>query len=106
MGALHTIKISSEISTNDEEGYPVFIGTGIIDTLPKLHDFSAYSRIGVITDNNVAPLWCNRVLSVLPKESTSIILPAGEEHKTIEFVKTVWAELTQAGFDRRSLILN
>lgn len=62
--------------------YPVIIGRGLIDTFSSvLGDKVAERKIAVVTDDNVAPLYLARLLSSLPADTVSYIVPHGEKSK-------------------------
>lgn len=62
----------------------------------------------VVSDTNVAPLYAGRVVNSLQAagyEAGQLVIPAGEAHKTIETVMSIWRDALAAGLDRKSLIL-
>ncbi len=84
----------------------IHIGLGAITQISDLYDVSSYSKIFIVTDENVAPLLLSTLTTSLPTGAGSIILPAGENHKTIDAVQTIWTALHAAGADRKSLVIN
>lgn len=60
-------------------------------------------RIFTLTDSNVAEK-CHAVLDSLPGEK--IIIPAGEEQKSIEYAQKIWKRLIEGGATRSSLLIN
>ncbi|WP_043933604.1 3-dehydroquinate synthase [Bacillus sp. EB01] len=95
------------ISTGDKQ-YPVIIGQNAIAELkPFLQEkFSGLTKLLVITDANVAPLYLKTLLDRLQNYPVSVFTaPGGEKGKTIEtYYKGMTAAL-EAGLDRKSLIL-
>ncbi len=79
--------------------YPVFVGHGLLASLPELvPELARAHRIAVITDEVVGPLYADRIASVLGEDrSTLISIPAGEEHKT----RVTWARITDALLEAR-----
>lgn len=86
--------------------YPIYIGNHLIETLASLFDVSRYSKIFVITDQTVEPLFLKKILNNLPEETAYISLPPGEKEKHIESVKKIWTAMHEAGLDRKSLVIN
>jgi len=74
-----------------------------IDNLPRLK-FDC--KVAVVTNSTVAPLHLNRVLDQIDAQLVeTIILPDGEEYKTIESVMEVLDTLFSAKFDRGSMLI-
>jgi len=65
-----------------------------------------FSRIGILTDENVARCWLEKVKKAVGKETIDIVIPAGEKSKTINQAKIIWRKMLEAGFDRNSLLIN
>lgn len=78
--------------------YQVYIGSGIIKNISGIIDIKKYSKVVVITDDNVPESYL--------KEFKKIIVPSGEQNKNIETVKTIWAEMLKLGCDRKTLVIN
>ncbi len=84
--------------------YRIEVGRGVIDLLgPTLSALSA-SRTLVVTDENVARLAFATVAPQLG-EAPRVVLPAGEEHKTITSIEKIWDAALGAGLDRNGVIV-
>lgn len=84
----------------------VIIGAGSLGQIADLCDFGSYTKLFVVTDETVAPLWLDTLLQALPERADYLVLPAGEQAKQIGSVQAVWTALKDAGCDRKSLIIN
>ena len=65
-------------------------------------------RICVITDSNVGGLYAQEVLHLLMplcRETFLYTIPAGEEHKTLEEIRGIYAFLLEHQLDRRDLLV-
>lgn len=65
-------------------------------------------RVVLVSDTNVAPLWAESVAAPLRaagRQVTSVVLPAGEEHKTLRTVEQIWEAALDAGLDRSGAVL-
>lgn len=65
-------------------------------------------KICVITDSNVADLYLEEVIDELKKCSDTVIshvFEAGEEHKNVATIETIYETLIQAHFDRKDLLI-
>ncbi|MEN9700640.1 MAG: hypothetical protein RLZZ301_1838 [Bacteroidota bacterium] len=71
---------------------------------------SAYagSKIAILVDENTHDHCLEFLLTGFPAlaEAEVILLPAGEENKVLEVCFQVWETLTDAQFDRQSLLIN
>ncbi|MCR4763648.1 MAG: 3-dehydroquinate synthase [Lachnospiraceae bacterium] len=80
--------------------------SGLADVLSGL-GFSK-RRIAVISDSLVAPLYLSALtdtLKGLPCTLVSHVIPAGEEHKTLDTVRGIYRFLIGEHFDRHDLLL-
>ncbi|MFO7793177.1 MAG: 3-dehydroquinate synthase [Candidatus Saliniplasma sp.] len=79
------------------------IGEGIIEILNEIvRELSPHKTV-VITDSRVKDLWLDGVLEQV--EAEALVIPEGEENKSLDHVKTVWNELLEMDFTRKSLII-
>lgn len=99
-----------EIRTLTVEGacgasYPVVIGEGLLaGALPRFVDQGRYSGVAIITNDTVGPLYGEALAARLPG-SALIVLPDGEEYKTLDILRRVYDGLLAAGADRGTLIV-
>lgn len=66
-------------------------------------------RLCIVTDSNVAPLYLKEVKAFLNtgefQTVSEFVIPAGEEHKTLDTVKTLYEHLIVSGFDRKDCLI-
>jgi 3-dehydroquinate synthase len=86
--------------------YPILIGSNILSEIENHINLEIYSKMAIITDQQIAKHHLKTLKDVLPHPTTDIILPPGEKYKTIETAQTIWKKLLEKGFDRKSLVLN
>lgn len=77
----------------------------IISTLEPLSLRDNYSQIAVLVDENTEK-YCLPLFTDILNNALIIEIKSGEEHKNLESCKTIWEALTQANFDRNSLMIN
>ena len=63
-----------------------------------------YSSLAVVVDENTKAHCYPLIQPILP-EHCLIIIPSGEENKTLTTCISVWTSLTEHGFDRHSLLI-
>ncbi|HEX9804962.1 MAG TPA: 3-dehydroquinate synthase [Candidatus Dojkabacteria bacterium] len=98
-------RISTKIK-NSEQRYEVLIGKTIIESIPELFHLKNYSKIAVITDENLQNSFLPIIEESLERDLLSIILKPGENEKNIRNVEFIWNELIGNNFDRSSLVIN
>lgn len=65
------------------------------------------SKICVVTDSHVAPLYLKEVIEELSQTGMTVtwyILPAGEENKNLEQIQGIYEHLIQNHFDRKDML--
>lgn len=87
-----------------ERSYQINIGKGSIDILAQFLSQKKYSKIFVITDENVAKFHLKKIENFLIN-SESIIIKAGESSKSFESLEKICEEILAKGVDRKSLII-
>ena len=66
-----------------------------------------YDKFFVLTDENIYSIYSSMIASMLPgKECVKIVIPSGEESKSIENVMFIWNKLLEAKAGRDSLLIN
>jgi shikimate kinase/3-dehydroquinate synthase len=91
-------------STLQGQQYPVWVGNGLFQYLPRLLTPAQRANIRlVVSDSNVAPLWGATLAETLTVPL--VVVPAGEAHKSIESATRLYGEFLQHGLDRKSVVL-
>ena len=89
--------------------YDVLVREGGIDQLGKMLKARNLSGpILVISDTNIAQHYTKRALKSLNTSgylASEMTIPAGEDHKNIETVMSLWQSCLEAGLDRKSTIV-
>lgn len=79
--------------------YDVIVGQNLLPRLRELANIKG--RVAVVTDSNVGPLHAAKCGDV----DCLITVPAGEAHKNLDTVRTIYDQLFAAGLDRKSTIV-
>ncbi len=87
-----------------ERSYDIIIDKNAVEYLPEFLEQRKYSKIFIITDENVAKHHLARLQSVI-KKSETIITKAGEATKSFSFLEKICEEILEKGVDRKSLII-
>jgi shikimate kinase/3-dehydroquinate synthase len=90
-------------------GYDVLVQEGGLDSLGEMLRLRGFGEtVLVVCDRNVAPLYAERVTASVKSArftASKVIIPAGEAHKTIETVSSLWRACLQGAIDRKSTII-
>ncbi len=93
-----------------ERSYPIFIGTKTLDRLAtKLGELlSGWSHAIIICDENVASTIGKTVsddLSQSGKRTTLLLVPSGEENKSLVNLSMLWGRMLEEKADRKSVVV-
>lgn len=69
---------------------------------------AAGKKLCIVTDSNVAPLYCEQVKAVLETVASKVTVfefPAGEESKTLDTVKNIYTHLIEEHFERKDILV-
>ena len=79
--------------------YDVLVGADLLPNLAELAQIRG--PVALITDSHVGPLHARRCGPV----ACTVTIPAGEVHKTLATVQTIYDQLLAAGIDRQATIV-
>ncbi len=87
-----------------ERSYDIVIGKNALENLVGFLATKTYSKIFIITDENVAKLHLPRLKAIIPNAEI-VITEAGEQTKSFSFLEKICEEILAKGIDRKSLII-
>lgn len=89
-----------------DRSYPIHIGPGVLGDADLIRPLVANRRCLIVTNSTVAPLYLDRMVRALRDTSLdSIILPDGEQYKTLGSAQLVYDRLIEGRFDRGCLLI-
>jgi shikimate kinase / 3-dehydroquinate synthase len=90
-------------------GYDVLVGSGALDALGvQLRVRNLKGPVALVSDDQVGELYATQAISSLEKagyEAQTILLPVGEQNKTLESISYLWEAFLQAGLERGSCVI-
>ena len=89
-----------------DRSYPIYIGKGILtsDDLVKGHVIG--NSTVTVSNTTVAPLYLDTISPLIKDYSnTEIILPDGEQYKTLETLDLIYTQMLEAHCDRKTTLL-
>ena len=82
------------------------IGSGLLQQIAaQCETVFSPSRVHIVTDSVVAPLYLQTVRQQFDIPVTSSVIPSGEEHKRLSTVEGLYHDFLHAGLTRKDLIL-
>jgi len=96
-----------EVSLRDRS-YPIHIGAGLLDDIAGLSGVTPGSSVAIVTNPVVADLYLARLKDALESHGcklTVVVVPDGEEHKTIDTWSLIHDRLLAARLDRKSTVI-
>ncbi len=89
-----------------DRSYPIYIGSGLLNQADLLKKHIAGSRVAIVTNTTVAPLYLAKMRAHLSKlKPVEVILPDGEQYKTLEVLNRIFDALLAARCDRRTTLI-
>ena len=89
-----------------ERRYPIHIGGGLLGRPELLTASIAGSRVAVVTNTTVGPLYLEPLLKQLaPWNPVSVVLPDGEVYKTLDGVNNIYTALLENRCDRKTTLI-
>ena len=90
-----------------ERSYPIYIGRNLFRDGDLLARHVSGKQVAVISNETVAPLYVERVRLALPDscQVTEIVLPDGEEYKTLDTLSVVLDRLLEEGHNRSTTLI-
>ena len=86
--------------------YPILVGEGLLGQAGLFDASLAGNQVMVVSNETVAPLYLERVRESLgDRQVQALVLPDGEEYKTLEDVSGIFDALVEARFARDCTIV-
>ncbi len=88
--------------------YPIYFKKDFLGLGEAVQEASpGWKRIAVISDDHVAPLYCEPVLQELQARgfmTTLLVLPSGEPNKNLNTIQMIYRHLIENGLDRKDCL--
>ncbi len=81
--------------------YPIFVGQSLLDDKSCFAPYIKGKQVVIVTNETVAPLYLDRLLATLASYAPeTVILPDGEQYKTLDTVNDIFTSLLQKRMNR------
>ncbi len=91
-----------------ERSYPIFIGSGLLGRLECYQPYIRGNQVCLVTNETVAPLYLDTVeqaLEPLGLQLDRVVLPDGEQHKTLAVLESIFDALLRNGHNRTTTLI-
>ena len=89
-----------------DRSYPIYIGTDLLSQPELLTTHIKNKEVLIVTNETIAPLYLDKVSQLLiDYRCESVVLPDGEEFKTLEVLNQVFDKLLSSHFSRQVTII-
>lgn len=89
-----------------DRSYPIFIGAGLLGKPELLLPYIAGQQVLVVSNETVAPLYLEQVMASLEgKRAHAVILPDGEQYKTLDTLKLIFDALLEQRMSRNCTLI-
>jgi len=105
---MNTTPVQTRTLTVDlgERAYPIFIGTDLIGDGTRYRPYIHGQQVMIVSNETVAPLYLQRVEQALSGlRVASVILPDGEQYKTLGVLDQIYTALLEQRFDRHCTLV-
>jgi 3-dehydroquinate synthase len=90
----------------DVRSYPIYIGQGLLGQAELVTPHLKGQQVLIVTNTTVAPLYLEKTLAAFKNfQTASVILPDGEEYKTLEVVNQIFDSLLTHRYDRQATLV-
>jgi len=90
----------------NDRSYPIHIGAGLLKKQALIAPHIKGKTTVTVSNTTVAPLYLDSVHKLIQvPENTDIILPDGEQYKTMETLGQIYTEMLEARCDRKTTLL-
>lgn len=90
----------------DDRSYPIFIGADLLSQRELFAPYITGRRVAIVTNETVAPLYLKPIETLLAQYNPiAVVLPDGEEYKTLSVLERVFTALLEARCDRKTTIV-
>jgi 3-dehydroquinate synthase len=89
-----------------DRSYPIYIGSGLLNQPDLVTQHIKAKQVVVVTNETIAPLYLDTILKNLQRfDVETVILPDGEQFKTLETVTHIFDKLLVSKFSRNATLI-
>ena len=87
--------------------YPIIIGQNLMNDSETLSRYLLKKKILIVTNDTIAPIYLQKMLGAVAHlgDADSVILPDGEQYKTLEHLDSIFTTLLQKNYARDCVLV-
>ncbi len=93
----------------EHRSYPIYIGADLVSSFGAIcKEHNVPQQCVVISDSNVAPLYAKPLMNSLTHQgidTSLIVIPAGEQQKSLQRANALYTDLLTRGITRKSMLV-
>ncbi|OQW76927.1 MAG: 3-dehydroquinate synthase [Proteobacteria bacterium ST_bin11] len=95
-----------QVALNNDRSYPIYIGAGLLAQPTLLTKHIRSKQVLIVTNETIAPLYLSKLQSALSGyQVETVILPDGEQYKTLEYLEKIFDQLLAKKFSRNATLI-
>ncbi len=95
-----------QVELDNDRSYPIYIGSGLLANPQLLIQHIHSKQVAIVTNETIAPLYLEQVQATLTGLDTeSVILPDGEQYKTLQYLEKIFDGLLMRKFSRNATLI-
>ena len=95
-----------QVELNDHRSYPIYIGSGLLAQKELLTRHIRSKQVAIVSNETVAPLYLPKLQAALGDyQLESVILPDGEQYKTLQYLEKIFDQLLARKFSRNATLI-
>jgi 3-dehydroquinate synthase len=89
-----------------DRSYPIFIGENLLNRAELFMPHIAGKQVLIVSNTTIAPLYLDTLRATLSVERVdSVILPDGEQYKTLDQLNTIFDDLLERRHNRTTTLI-
>ncbi|MBD9358425.1 3-dehydroquinate synthase [Methylomonas albis] len=95
-----------QVALNNDRSYPIYIGAGLLTQPELLAKHIRSKQVLIVTNETIAPLYLAKLQAALTDyQVETVILPDGEQYKTLQYLEKVFDQLLAKKFSRNATLI-
>lgn len=95
-----------QVELDNNRSYPIYIGSGLLAQAELLTQHIRSKQVVIVSNETIAPLYLAKLQAVLVDyQLASVILPDGEQYKTLQYLEKIFDELLAQKFSRNATLI-
>jgi 3-dehydroquinate synthase len=95
-----------QVELDNNRSYPIYIGSGLLSQAELLTQHIRSKQVVIVSNETIAPLYLAQLETVLTDyQLASVILPDGEQYKTLQYLEKIFDELLAKKFSRNATLI-